>query len=186
MTQDVRFLQWKQAQEATDGLLRTPRERASNATATTCACSGSTPTRPSTAPADVAIDRRELTEENFDDAYAALVGQYDQRAVPLQSYPPPAARWRASPARRQAGAPGPGSLYLNANEDAELNIHLPAAQGHCRQRCWPSTPSLQRARAHPETSAPTCLLGRRRAAPKVFGGAKLVGAARSPPTSCRH
>ena len=34
----------------------------------------------------LAADRRELTEENFDEAYGALVGQYD-KAVPLQAYP---------------------------------------------------------------------------------------------------
>ena len=48
-----------------------------SATATTSGCSGCTPDTQA-APDTLPLDRRELTEENFDEAYAALVGQYDK------------------------------------------------------------------------------------------------------------
>ena len=81
---------------------------------------------PSTVPDTFTPDRRKLTEENFDDTYDALVSTYD-RSVPLQAYPQFRLAETASPSS-QSGASGTGRLYLNVNEDAELNIHMPAAR----------------------------------------------------------
>ena len=80
-----------------------------------------------TVPATFTVDHRpELTEDNFDDAYQTLVGKYDL-TIPPQALPGTAARRSASPSA-QSGASGTGSLYLNANEDAELNTHMPTAR----------------------------------------------------------
>ncbi len=78
------------------------------------------------APDVLALDRRELTEENFDDAYQALVGEYD-KTIATQSFSQLKLAGGGSPAN-QSGATGTGNLFLNANEDAELNSHLPTAR----------------------------------------------------------
>ena len=41
------------------------------------------------------LDQRELTEENFDEAYDALVGQYDKALTSASSYPYVEARWES-------------------------------------------------------------------------------------------
>lgn len=129
MTQDVRFLQWAAAQESTKSLMTsraTALERLhyyqrllglpvdSNA--------------PDTLPLD--FSKLELTEENFAAAYGALVGQYE-KVIATQPYPQlKLAEETSSPAGVAGlfGASGPGRLYLNSSEDAELNSHLPRAR----------------------------------------------------------
>ena len=81
---------------------------------------------PATVPAAFTPDRRELTEANFADTYNALVGEYDLPIAAL-SYNPLQLAHGTSPST-QSGATGQGQLYLNKNEDAELNTHLPAAR----------------------------------------------------------
>ncbi len=123
MTQEVRFLQWKSAQEATTSLL-TSRKTALDSLRYYQRLLG--------LPADQnaletsALDRRELTEENFDEAYGALVGQYD-KVLSAQAFPPLRIAGGNSPSQ-QSGASGGGKLYLNVNEDAELNSLLPTAR----------------------------------------------------------
>ena len=78
MAQEVRFLQWKQAQEATESLLTQPRDGAWSGSAIYQRLLGLPADQ--NAPDTLPLDRRELTEENFDEAYAALVGQYDKTA----------------------------------------------------------------------------------------------------------
>jgi hypothetical protein len=130
MTQEVRFLQWKLTQETTTSLLTTRAtalerlhyyQRLLNI-----------PADPN-APGDLPIDHSEapndppkLTEENFDQAYAALVGQYEKTLThyDLPHYTPVGG---GSPAL-QSGAAGPGNLYLNSHEDEELNSLLPTAR----------------------------------------------------------
>jgi hypothetical protein len=85
MTQDVRFLQWKQAQESTESLLRS-RASALERYRYYQRLLGLTPDN-SNAPDAFVPDRRELTEVNFDEAYTALVGQYD-KTVAASEYPP--------------------------------------------------------------------------------------------------
>src|SRR5207247_344687 len=111
MTQEVRFLQWRSAQQATQSLLT------SRATALErLHYYQRLPGLPAhqNAPDTLSLDPRELTEENFADAYIALVGQYD-KALTLQPYPQLKLAGSASPAN-QSGATGQGQLYLNTNE----------------------------------------------------------------------
>ena len=120
LTQEVRFLQWKQAQEATQSLLRT-RATSIERYKYYLRLLGLKPD--SNAPDTFSLDRRELTEANFDDAYAALVSAYD-KPVALQAFSN--LKLNNSPSSA-SGASGTG-LFLNTNEDADLNIHGPAAK----------------------------------------------------------
>jgi hypothetical protein len=123
--QNVRYLQWQQAQAATEALLRS-RASALERYTYYLRLLNQAPD-PATAPGTFTIDHTfELTEENFGDAYQSLVGQYDL-PVTMQAYPAIQQPSSASPAV-QSGAAGAGQLYLNANEDAELNEHMPAAR----------------------------------------------------------
>ena len=78
------------------------------------------------APDTFALDRRELTEENFDEAYGALVGQYD-KTLALQGLPGLNRAGDSSPGIL-SGYSGSGKVYLTHNEDTELNVHLPVAR----------------------------------------------------------
>jgi hypothetical protein len=124
MVQNVRFLQWQHAQETTTGLLRT---RASTLERYTyyLRLLGQAPNS-STAPSTFSLDRRELTEQNFSDAYSALVGEYDLTIQPL-AYSQLQLAQGSSPSQ-QSGASGTGQLYLITNEDNELNTQLPTAR----------------------------------------------------------
>lgn len=124
ISREVRFLQWKQAEESTESLL-TGRASALERYRYYQRLLGLTPDDES-APDTFPIDRRKLTEENFDEAYAALVGQYE-KPVPVQALSKLTLAEESSPAT-QSGASGSGQLYLNANENADLNIHGPTAQ----------------------------------------------------------
>ena len=85
MQQDVRFLQWKQARESTESLLRS-RASVLERYRYYQRLLGLTPDS-NAAPDTLPLDGRELTEENFDEAYTALVGQYD-KTVNAPEYPP--------------------------------------------------------------------------------------------------
>ena len=124
LTQETRFLQWKQAQEATQVLLRTwatTRERyAYYLNLQNLAPDANAPTT-----FDIS-NPPDLTEDNFDGTYQTLVGQYEKTIQPLPyQFLPPAS---ASSASAQSGASGSGELYLNASEDEELNTDLPTAR----------------------------------------------------------
>jgi hypothetical protein len=123
MTQNARFLQWKQTQESTMGLLRA-RAAILDRYTYYLRLLGQAPDA-TAAPPNLALDRRELTEDNFDEAYDALVGEYDQ-PIALQAYPQLQLD-QLSPSS-DAGASGQGPLYLNSNEAAELNDHLPTVK----------------------------------------------------------
>jgi len=130
MAQQVRFLQWKSAQEATKSLLTTR--------ATTLERLRyyqrvlglpPDPNAPDTLPLEQSQNPDgppKLTEDNFDAVYTALVGQYD-KALTIQALPALRITGENSPAQ-QSGASGQGRLYLSTNEDAELNTHLPTAR----------------------------------------------------------
>ncbi len=124
MIQNVRYLQWQHAQETTNGLLKT---RAATLERYTyyLRLLDLAPDA-STVPPDFTPDRRELTEANFADTYSALVGEYDL-AIATLAYNPLQLAQGSSPST-QSGATGQGQLYLNKNEDAELNTHLPPAR----------------------------------------------------------
>src|SRR5262249_8272824 len=66
------------------------------------------------APDQLPLDRRELTEENFDEAYGALIGQYEKNVVTV-NYPP------LNPKEE-------GKLKLLTCEYDDLNTHSDSAQ----------------------------------------------------------
>ncbi|MBC1195384.1 toxin [Microcystis aeruginosa BLCCF158] len=125
MSQDVRFLQWKQAQEATRSLL-TSRATALERLHYYQRLLGlpADSNAPDTLPLD--FEHLSLTEENFEQNYAALVGQYD-KILAFQTLPNLTIAGGSSPTN-QSGASGQGALYLNSKEDAELNTLLPTAR----------------------------------------------------------
>ena len=130
MTLQVKFLQWKQAQENTTSLLTsraTALERLNYYKRLLALPDDSN------APATLTIDHSEtadsppkLTEDNFDDAYAELVGQYNKQLT-LQQYSALRLAGDTSPGI-VSGFSGSGKIYLTKNEDSELNTHLPAAR----------------------------------------------------------
>jgi Tc toxin complex TcA C-terminal TcB-binding domain len=122
---NIRFLQWQQAQAATEALLRT-RATALERYTYYLRLLNQVPDD-AQVPASFTVDHSaELTEDNFGDAYQALVEEYD-RAVTTLAYPQIQQPGASSPTA-QSGVSGTGHLYLNANEDAELNLHLPNAR----------------------------------------------------------
>lgn len=123
MAQEVRFLQWKSTQEAKESL-RTSRATALERLHFYQRVLG-LPADPN-APDTLDLSQTELNEENFDDAYTTLVEQYD-KPLTLQKLPKLKISGDGS-ASQQSGATGAGRLYLSSNEDAELNVHLPAAK----------------------------------------------------------
>ena len=126
MTQNVRYLQWQQAQETTNGLLKTRAVTLERYTYYLRLLN--LVPDPSAVPPDFSPDRRELTEDNFADTYSALIGEYDL-AIANLAYNPLQLAQGNSPST-QAGATGQGQLYLDKNEDAELNEYLPTAPRH--------------------------------------------------------
>lgn len=123
LTQDVRFLQWQQAQASTEQLLK-QRDIVLERYKYYLRLLGQTPDP--NAPDTLALDRSELTEDNFDDVFQSLVGQYD-KDIATQTFGPLLLTGTSSPSN-QSGNTGTGALYLNKNEDAELNTHLPQAR----------------------------------------------------------
>jgi hypothetical protein len=124
LVQNVRFLQWKQAQASTEALLRT-RATAVERHTFYLRLLGLAPD-PTTVPATFTIDHGvELTEDTFDDVYRDLVARYDL-PVPVKPYPQLQIAQGASPGT-QSGASGSGPLYLNNNE-------TPSSTSTCRPR----------------------------------------------------
>jgi hypothetical protein len=125
MTQDIRFLQWKSAQESTTSLLTS---RATAIERLRYYQRLLSLPADQNAPDTIPLNRPELlTEENFADVYNNLVGQYD-KPLTLQGLPRLKIAGDTSPSQ-QSGASGSGRLYLDTNENADLNIHAPAARG---------------------------------------------------------
>ncbi|ABH00190.1 possible insecticidal toxin protein, C-terminal (plasmid) [Rhodococcus jostii RHA1] len=123
MTQEVRFLQWRSAQEQTQSLLTS---RAAGLERFHYYARLLGQQADPNAKETLALERPELTEENFDEVYAGLVTAYDTPLM-MQPYPASKPSAGASPAA-QSGAAGQGRLYLTGNEDADLNQHGPAAR----------------------------------------------------------
>ncbi|MEQ4720638.1 hypothetical protein [Nonomuraea sp. B19D2] len=124
LAQDVKFLQRKEAEEATEGLLRA-REGAFTRYRHYQLLLGRNDSE--LAPLkSITLRRDRMTEKDFDELYRQLVAAY-AGGIPLQAATPPAGAGVASPAA-QAGAQGTGDLGLSTQEAAELNVHLPAAR----------------------------------------------------------
>ena len=122
---EVRFLQWAGAQESTRSLL-TNRKSALERLHYYQRMLGvaTDPNAPDDLP--LSFEGLNLTEENFAEAYAALVGQYDLK-LSLQQLPKLSIAEESSPTIL-SGMEGWGKLYLSQNEDTELNNHLPLAR----------------------------------------------------------
>ena len=124
LIQNSRFLQWRHAQETTNGLLKT-RDSAMERYTYYLRLLGQSPDS-SAAPPTLSLNRVELTEDNWDDTYGTLVGQYQQTIATL-AYPSLQLAQGSSPSD-QSGATGVGQLYLVKQEDSELNTLLPTAR----------------------------------------------------------
>jgi hypothetical protein len=169
MMQDVRFLQWKSAQESTKSLL-TARGTALERLHYYQRLLGLPADQ--NAPDTLTIDQRELTEANFDEAYAALVGQYD-RHLTVQPMPNLQLTGATAPAV-QSGASGSGRLYLSGNETAELNVHMPAAKD-LRQASGAISTVASVLTFIPDFDAKLAFWGLG-AGSRIFGGAKMSDA----------
>jgi hypothetical protein len=102
LTQNVRFLQWRHAQETTNALIAS-RASAVERYGYYLRLFGLTPDG-TTVPATLTPDRRELTEANWDDTYNALVGIYEQ-AVATQAYNPLQLDQGPSPSAQSGASP---------------------------------------------------------------------------------
>jgi hypothetical protein len=129
LARDVRFLQWKEAEAATEALLRsrsTVWERYRHHKKILGASDSDVD-----ALKTVDLVRRELTEDTFDAAYGELVGQYATQ-LPREAY---RKETSVGGIMEFAGAKVVGvfggelgkTLPLNKNENAELNIFLPTS-----------------------------------------------------------
>jgi Tc toxin complex TcA C-terminal TcB-binding domain len=172
MVENVRFLQWKQAQEATNVLLKT-RAAALERYTYYLRLLNLAPDQ-TTVPPTLSLDRSDLTEANFDATYNALVGDYDPGIATL-AYNPLQLAQGTSPSA-QSGATGQGQLYLDMNEDAELNTHLPQAMNY---RLAANIANATAAAVYPIPSAEAHLafwgMG---VHSKLFEGATLAGIAK--------
>jgi hypothetical protein len=123
--QSTKFLQWQQAREATQVLLRSRNNMVERYTYYLSLLG----LAPNTAKVPASFDTTTvspLTEDNFATAYQALVAQYDLTITP-QTYPSLDLAQTTSPST-QSGASSSGQLYLNKNEDTELNSLLPTVR----------------------------------------------------------
>jgi Tc toxin complex TcA C-terminal TcB-binding domain len=129
-TQSVRYLQWRQTQTATQGLLRT-RATVLERYTYYLRLLNEIPD-PITAPPLLSVSESGdtspivLDENNFDTTYQTLVAQYD-KPIGLQSYPELNLAGMSAPSI-QAGQSGAGQMFLTGGENEELNLDLPAAQ----------------------------------------------------------
>jgi hypothetical protein len=112
LVQDVRCLQWKEAKEATESLLKS-RETILERYKHYQRLLGKKEEAWSDLE-NLALERRELTEKNFDEVYDEMVGQYALE-VELEEYPP-------------MEHLGEGKLNLNRNENEELNEKMPESR----------------------------------------------------------
>jgi hypothetical protein len=115
-------MQWKQAEEATQGLLRA-RAITLDRYKHSLRQLGLTADA-NLAPDHVALQRQPITEETFDALHEALVAAFD-KPLPALNLPP--LKLTAAGAAGQSGAQGSGSLYLTQMEHHELNELLPEA-----------------------------------------------------------
>ena len=112
LAQDVRFLQWKEAESATESLLKS-RESTVERYRFYQRLLG----RKEEDRQDItafSLERRTLTEENFGEVYGELVGQYGQ-SITQENYP-------------DSKVIDEGKLYLNQNENEELNEQMPTSK----------------------------------------------------------
>ena len=110
LSQDVRFLQCKEAESATESLIKS-RESALERYNFYQRMLGSEEQIDSSG---FTFERKDLTEDTFNEVYGELVGQF-MLDMPLEDYP-------------DFEVKDEGNLFLNKKENAELNEHLPLAR----------------------------------------------------------
>jgi hypothetical protein len=134
-TQDIRFLQWKSAEQATASLFASRDSMLGrfNYYRTLLGLQADSnfpdPDDPGTQAA--VPDRQSLSEETFDTTYKTLVTDYDTKPT-LQQLSSLKSAALTSPAQ-QSGAAGQSGLGLSAHEDEALSLH-----GIARDMFWPS------------------------------------------------
>lgn len=120
LQQELHFLQWKQAQESTESLLR-GRASVLERFRYYQRLLGLTPDS-NAVPDSFHPDRRELNEENFDETYAALVGQYDKSITMIDHSPLKLADATSSVINMSiVDLLFPGNYYLTNKEFLALN-----------------------------------------------------------------
>ena len=180
MIQNVRYLQWQHAQETTNGLLKT---RAITLERYTyyLRLLGQAPDQATVAadlhPGPARADRGELRRH---------LQRARRRVRPGRSPPWPTTRLQpaqgTSPST-QSGATGQGQLYLNKNEDAELNTHLPTARDYAAGGEYQPTPLPPRVYPDSQRGSASGLLGDGRPLAGCLTGKPWPVSPRSPPTS---
>ena len=130
MAQQVRYLQWQSAKEATKSLLTT-RATALERLRYYQRVLGlpqdqNAPNILTLEQSQSPDDPPKLTVENFNGTYDKFVSQYD-KPLAMQDLPSLRLVGQSSPTIA-SGASGSGKLYLSVNENAELNEHLPDAR----------------------------------------------------------
>jgi hypothetical protein len=123
LMRDVRFLQWKEAEEATRALRHswsTAYQRYRHHQLLLGKEEDGLPQLPAETPGTA------LTAETFDAVYEELVGKY-AHTIALDAYSRKALQGAASPLA-QAGGEGHGLLYLIRNEHEDLDVHMPASR----------------------------------------------------------
>ncbi|OUS97442.1 toxin [Rhodococcus sp. NCIMB 12038] len=118
LTRDVRFLEWKEAESATENLRRSyavSLERYQHYRRLLGLEIGDTPAVPE-------LSREPMTEETFDELYEDLVAKYDVE-IPVEGYPTPSMSQASSPSTQSGASSGTPNLHLTVSEDKELNEH---------------------------------------------------------------
>jgi hypothetical protein len=126
LAQDVRYLQWKEAEASTDSLLRS-RATAFDRYRHFMLLLGRTEDQINPF-AEVQLQRTTITEENFDELHQELVGAF-AGSVSVEPDGPYALAQENNPLA-QSGASGVGRLNLLPNEDQDLNLYMPDARKH--------------------------------------------------------
>lgn len=124
LMQEVRFLQWKEAEAATEALLKT-RQTAVERYRFYQRLLGK---KDGDVQENIRFDltRSRLTEENFDDVYREMVTQYG-REIPMENLPQQDLKGGSDP-KKQSGAGTQSPIFLKQNEDLDLNVLSPLAR----------------------------------------------------------
>ena len=175
MMQNVRFLQWQHAQETTNGLLQTRATALERYTYYLRLLGPGARTRRPSRPTFTAGPARADRGRTSPTPTARWSASTTCRS-PTLAYNPLQLAQGIVARRTQSGATGPGQLYLNKNEDAELNTHLPTARD---ARLAANVANTIAAGAHTRSRAPKSHLAfwGIGAHSKLFGGEILAGVA---------
>ncbi len=123
MMQNVRFLQWKEAEASTESLLQSRSSALERYRHHQRLLGKEEPSDLS----DFALERPDLTEGNFDEVFGEMVNQYvHEQELKLEEYPP-LENVDENNAFRQSGN-GHSPMYLTKPESQDLNEDMPESQ----------------------------------------------------------